>query len=208
MADISLALSKVHSDWLSFLPDTFLAVSKVIESLPDECAPNIEDLLNVFQMPPSEVRVVIVGQDPYPNLGDAIGYAFATLNTNKTPKSLQNIFKEIANEFGEVNTDNTLRSWIEQGVFLLNRNLSTAPGKSLAHANIGWQSITEDVVKLLGKNESVVALLMGKEAATLQSNFAKSVVTSHPSPLSAYRGFFGSGVFKQVNLMLEKPIKW
>lgn len=208
MADTSHAQSKVHSEWLSFLPETFLAISKVIESLPDECAPNIEDLLNVFQMPPSEVRVVIVGQDPYPNPGDAIGYAFATYKTNKTPKSLQNIFKEITNEFGEVHTDNTLHSWIEQGVFLLNRNLSTAPGESLAHVNVGWQSITEDVVQLLGEKSSVVALLMGKGAATLERNFKNSVITSHPSPLSAYRGFFGSGAFRQVNSMLAKPITW
>ena len=136
-----------------------------------------------------------------------MGLAFSVKRNEKLPKSLQNIFKELQSDLGLIRTSGDLSDWQSQGVFLLNRYLTAPVGHPLGHQNLGWELLTDKVITHLGKL-NVVALLMGKPAAEFAPYFEKVVTTPHPSPLSAYRGFFGSKPFTRINEMLEESIKW
>ena len=205
--DVStLALNKVHPKWLALFPEEFSKAAEILNRISDY-QPQPLDVFKVFTIDPGEVRVVIVGQDPYPTAGDATGIAFSVDRDAKLPKSLQNIFKELASDLGIVRASGNLQDWLEQGVFLINRILTTPTGNALGHANIGWEELTEKVIAYLG-DEGAVALLMGAKAQELGKYFEKKLETAHPSPLSAYRGFFGSKPFSQINEMLDKPINW
>lgn len=164
-----------------------------------------------------KTKVVIIGQDPYPGEGQANGLAFAVDESIAIPPSLGNIFKEIKDEFGAEPKDRTLKTWAKQGVLLLNTILTTQMGKMLAHKDIGWQQITSDIVhKCSEDNNPKVFLLWGKYAQFLNTGITNPIHlvinTSHPSPLSAKNGFFGSNCFKQCNEFLVskglEPIKW
>jgi uracil-DNA glycosylase len=156
---------------------------------------------------------VIVGQDPYPTPGNAMGLAFSTPpSVKKIPQSLKNIFAELENDQGIAPpTTGDLSHWSSAGVLLLNRILTTRQGESNAHTDIGWQRITDHIATELGKRD-VVAVLWGKQAQELSGFFRHKVESVHPSPLSAYRGFFGSKPFTQVNQLLisqgREPIDW
>jgi uracil-DNA glycosylase len=150
---------------------------------------------------------VIVGQDPYPTEGDANGLAFSVSRNEDLPKSLQNIFKELQSDLGITRSSGDLTDWLNQGVFLINRILTTTAGHSLAHKDLGWQEFTEKVISQLGSS-GAVGLLMGKHAQEMSKYFKNYVLTPHPSPLSAYRGFFGSKAFSKVNSLLDIPIHW
>lgn len=205
--DVStLALSKVHKEWLELFPEEFITTAKLLDSI-EAFAPNPEDVYKVFELPPSDVKVLIVGQDPYPTVGDAMGLAFSVKRNEKLPKSLQNIFKELHADLGINRSSGDLSDWQNQGVFLLNRYLTTPIGQPLGHQKLGWELLTDKVISHLSKL-NVVAFLMGKSAEHFAPLFSKSVVAPHPSPLSAYRGFFGSKPFSRINSMLEEPIKW
>ena len=202
----TLALSRVHQDWLELFPEEFKTTANLLSNIKD-FAPNLEDVFKVFEIPPRSVRVLILGQDPYPTAGDAMGLAFSVKRNEKLPKSLQNIFRELHSDLGLIRTSGDLTDWQSQGVFLLNRYLTAPVGHPLGHQNLGWEVLTDKVITYLGKL-NVVALLMGKQAAVFAPYFEKVVITPHPSPLSAYRGFFGSKPFTRINEMLEESIKW
>lgn len=173
--------------------------------------PPFGDIFNAFKLTPfSEVKVVILGQDPYHEKGQAHGLAFSTPPNRPIPRSLKNIFKEIANEYDYPIPDSgCLESWANQGVFLLNTVLTVEEGNANSHSKCGWQTFTNNVIKLLNKKESpIVFLLWGKQAEVkkeLLNNPSHLVlVTSHPSPFSARRGFFKSNHFKLANDFLKK----
>ena len=157
------------------------------------------------------IKAVILGQDPYPGTHHANGFAFAVENhVRPVPPSLQNIFKEIAAEFGKPPApDTSLTGWAEQGVLLLNSVLTVRAGESFSHRNKGWETFTDRVVSVLGAREKpLVFLLWGSAAASKKSlikNPQHCVLTSaHPSPLSAHRGFLGCGHFQIANRFLQE----
>lgn len=205
--DVStLALSKVHNDWLKLFPVEFATCAKLLDGL-ENFAPNPQDVFKVFETSPNSIKVLIVGQDPYPTFGDAMGLAFSVKRNEKLPKSLQNMFKELNSDLGIYRTSGDLSDWQSQGVFLLNRYLTAPIGKPLGHQKLGWELLTDSVISYLSK-QNVAALLMGKSAADYAPLFKNVVITPHPSPLSAHRGFFGSKPFSKLNAMIDRPIKW
>ena len=176
--------------------------------------PDYNLIFRALNQPIESTSVVIFGQDPYPTKGHAHGLAFSIDSSiTNLPASLRNIYKELFSDLGITRTHGDLSDWADQGVMLINRVLSTEIGKSLAHEKLGWQEITERVAQVLGERD-VIAVLWGSAALPLKQFFhEQSVITSvHPSPLSAYRGFFGSSPFSQVNAMLRskglKEINW
>ncbi len=173
-------------------------------------APDYKLIFRALSRPIDSSRVVIFGQDPYPTKGDAHGLAFSVdSSVEKLPPSLRNIYKELQADLGVTRTKGDLSDWADQGVMLINRVLSTEVGKSMAHNTLGWQKITETVAQLLGDRD-VIAVLWGSSALELKKYFKEgSVISSvHPSPLSAYRGFFGSKPFSKINIKLrEKGLK-
>ena len=173
-------------------------------------APDYKLIFRALSRPIDSTRVVIFGQDPYPTKGVAHGLAFSVdSSVEKLPPSLRNIYKELQADLGVTRTNGDLSDWADQGVMLVNRILSTEVGKSMAHKTLGWQQITETVAQLLGDRD-VIAVLWGSSALELKKYFKEvSVISSvHPSPLSAYRGFFGSQPFSKINTKLrEKGLK-
>lgn len=179
--------------------------------------PEPEDVFKAFQLTDFDnVHIVILGQDPYPTYGHAHGLAFSYAEQlgDKLPKSLANIFKEVETDIGfSLDIDANLTRWAEQGVLLLNTILTVREGQPLSHANIGWEKFTGEVVKLIGKKEEpVVFMLWGANAQkyhVLAGPKHHVIMTPHPSPLSAYRGFFGSRCFSRANdfLRINKNIE-
>ncbi len=165
-----------------------------------------------------DTKVVIVGQDPYHGEGEAHGLSFSVQKGVKIPPSLKNIYKELYSDLGIVPEDNgDLSKWAKQGVLLLNSVLTVEKDKAASHRNIGWDAITDYIIKLLNlKEEPIVFILWGnfaKKKAKLITNEKHLIITSaHPSPLSASRGFFGSKPFSKANNFLVnnklKPIDW
>ncbi|MEM7438678.1 MAG: uracil-DNA glycosylase [Pseudomonadota bacterium] len=162
-----------------------------------------------------DTRVIILGQDPYPTPGHAHGFAFSVTPKTPLPKSLINIFKELAADMGRAPQNGDLRFWADQGVLLLNTALSVPRGDTGGHAKLGWDRLTAQVLaRLASKPRAYV--LWGKHAQTVARNVSPDknlvIATAHPSPLSAYRGFFGSKPFSTVNKWLkgqgETEINW
>ena len=156
---------------------------------------------------PDDVRVVILGQDPYPTPGHAHGLAFsARAGTRPVPRSLANIFREMRDDIGEAPSEPDLRFWAAQGVLLLNTALTVREGAAGSHARLGWQRLTEEVLAHLA-GEPRAYLLWGahaqKAAARVDPGINLKIETAHPSPLSARRGFFGSRPFSRVNAWLQ-----
>jgi uracil-DNA glycosylase len=179
-----------------------------------DCAPEFESVFRTLSRSIESSRVVIFGQDPYPSKGHANGLAFSVnKSVSPLPPSLRNIFAELASDVGVERLDGDLTDWFSQGVLLVNRVLSTEVGTSLAHSDFGWQEVTESIAQELGKRE-VVAILWGKNAGELSSFFPaeRRIESVHPSPLSAYRGFFGSKPFSRCNQILlsnnQSVINW
>lgn len=166
----------------------------------------------------SDVKVVILGQDPYHGAGQAHGLSFSVKPGVPAPPSLLNIYKELADEYGCFIPDNgCLTPWTRQGVLLLNTVLTVRGGQANSHRGAGWEQLTDRVITLLNEREKpMVFLLWGRNAAeksALITNFSHLVLEcAHPSPFSADRGFFGCGHFKKANAFLEKhgetPIDW
>jgi len=174
-------------------------------------------VLRAFERPMSQVRVLIVGQDPYPTAGHPIGLSFAVeRHVRPVPRSLANIYKELQADLGllpPVHGD--LTAWSDQGVLLLNRVLTVQPGKPASHRGKGWEPITEAAIRALaGRDTPLVAVLWGKDAQNLRPLLGSTPVIAsvHPSPLSAAGGFFGSKPFSRVNASLVEqggePVDW
>ena len=180
--------------------------------------PNSADIYNAFMKTSyDDVKVVILGQDPYHEEGQANGLAFSVNNDVKMPPSLKNIFKELQDDIGgELRTNTDLTDWAEQGVFLLNSSLTVIEGRPNSMADI-WNTFTDSIIKLLNdKEKPIVFVLWGKNARDkkklIDTNKHFIIESAHPSPLSAYRGFFGSKPFSKVNEYLissgQVPIDW
>lgn len=164
-----------------------------------------------------DVKVVIIGQDPYHEENQAQGLAFSVPDNQKLPPSLKNIFKEIENELGIKNSSGDLTKWSQEGVLLINTVLTVRAGLANSHKGYGWEEFTSAIIQLLNKrNKPIIFLLWGNDAIKkkeLITNKNHFVLTSaHPSPLSAYHGFFGNDHFKKTNEILisigEEPIDW
>ena len=178
--------------------------------------PPKELVFKVFDLPLQDIKVVILGQDPYHNPGQACGLSFSVNDGVPLPKSLINIYKELYDDLGitPAKTGN-LEKWFKQGIFLLNSVLTVEEYSPASHSNVGWQDFTDYIIETISqKNNNVVFVLWGSYARSkktlIDSSRHKIIESPHPSPLSAYRGFFGSKVFSRINSYLEevgkKPI--
>ncbi|MFQ6395074.1 uracil-DNA glycosylase [Nocardia sp. KC 131] len=178
-----------------------------------------ENVLRAFQRPFDAVRVLVVGQDPYPTPGHAMGLSFSVApDVSPVPRSLANIFSEYTKDLGHPTPScGDLSPWSDQGVLMLNRVLTVSAGQPASHRGKGWEAVTEQAIRaLVGRDEPLVAILWGKDASTLKPTLAEAEVpyieSAHPSPLSASRGFFGSRPFSRVNELLDElgaePVDW
>jgi uracil-DNA glycosylase len=175
------------------------------------------NILRAFTQPFADVRVLIVGQDPYPTPGHAVGLSFSVApDVRPLPGSLINIFREYCADLGHPEPSNgDLTPWTERGVLLLNRSLSVAPRKPGSHRGKGWEEVTEQAIRALAaRGGPLVAILWGRDARNLKPLLGSvpSIESAHPSPMSADRGFFGSRPFSRANQLLEQqggqPIDW
>ncbi|MGI8591209.1 MAG: uracil-DNA glycosylase [Nakamurella sp.] len=175
------------------------------------------NVLRAFRTPMDRIKVLIVGQDPYPTPGHAIGLAFAVdRSVRPLPRSLVNIYREMRTDLGLVPPSHgDLTGWTESGVLLLNRVLTVAPGQSAAHKGKGWEQVTQRAIEaLVARRQPLVAILWGKDAQTLIPMLGATVhiASAHPSPMSADRGFFGSKPFSRANELLiaqgAEPVDW
>ena len=198
--------SHVHSSWAPIFEPIRGQIEDVLQTIEaEEITPPRDSIFRAFAIDLASVRCVIVGQDPYPTPENAMGLAFSIpAHVEKIPKSLKNIFIELESDIGiSTPSHGDLTRWMNSGVLLLNRVLTTRPGESDAHRAIGWQKVTDHIARELGKR-GVVAILWGRQAQELSPYFTDSVEGAHPSPLSAYRGFFGSKPFSRVNEILRR----
>ena len=178
--------------------------------------PRGNDILRAFADPFEDVRVLILGQDPYPTPGHPMGLAFSTQPGVAAPRSLVNIYKELQDDLGvSPRKDGDLSSWSKQGILLLNRVLTVRPGAPASHRGKGWEAVTQAAVEaLVARDTPLVAILWGRDAQTAAKFLGDTprIESPHPSPLSASRGFFGSRPFSRANQALEKmgaqPVNW
>lgn len=214
----------VEAGWAQALEPVAETITAMGEFLRAEIAagrrylPTGANVLRAFQQPFDEVRVLLVGQDPYPTPGHAVGLSFSVApETRPLPRSLQNIFREYAEDLGHpAPTSGDLTPWTEQGVLLLNRCLTVAPGEPASHRNKGWEEVTEQAIRALVARdaEPMVAILWGRDARNLAPLLedVPTIESAHPSPMSADRGFFGSRPFSRANDLLEEiggePVDW
>ena len=211
----------MHPTWQNWLAQ-FKSVLDAIEHnvlLEGEITPELHLVMRAFEADPENLKVVIVGQDPYPTKGDAIGLAFAMKPESKMPRSLVNIVKELSDDLGlEPKTQVDISKWVAEGVLLLNRSLTTRIGQAGAHSKLGWEQFTFAALNELAKRNKLVLILWGSPAIALGRELTKVsdncilIESVHPSPLSAYRGFFGSKPFSKTNKELIalglEPIDW
>lgn len=210
----------IHASWVEPLAPVAADIADIGERLRADGAPYLpsgELVLRAFRTPLDAVRVLIVGQDPYPTPGHPIGLSFAVdPHVRPLPRSLTNIYREMSDDLGIAPAAHgDLSAWADQGVMLLNRVLTVAPGAPGSHRGWGWERVTEHAIRSLASREQpLVALLWGRDAANLTRLLGDTaiVASAHPSPLSARRGFFGSRPFSRVNALLEEqgaaPVDW
>jgi len=219
--DLVMFFEQMHPTWRQWLAtEQELLESIETKVLDSDIVPPATVVMRAFASDPQGIKVVLIGQDPYPTPGDAIGLAFAVSPETKTPRSLKNIVTELESDIGIGTVANPmapdLSRWADQGVLLLNRGLTTLPGVSGAHLGtaIGWDEFTLKAVKALVERQPVVLMLWGNTAKAIKSQLGdvEFVESAHPSPLSARNGFFGSKVFSAVNQKLSglglEPIDW
>lgn len=213
----------IDAEWASALQPVAADIGAMGDFLRGEVAsgrgylPAGPDVLRAFRYPLSRVRVLIVGQDPYPTPGHPIGLSFAVeSHVRPLPRSLQNIYQELRDDLGVASPPHgDLTGWAEQGVMLLNRVLTVQPGKPASHRGRGWERVTDHAIQVLvERQQPLVAILWGRDAATLRPALGSTAIVSspHPSPLSASRGFFGSKPFSKTNDLLRaqgsEPLDW
>jgi len=213
----------VHPSWAAALAEVEEQVHAMGEFLRAEITagrsylPAGANVLRAFVQALPDVRVLIVGQDPYPTPGHAVGLSFSVApEVRPLPRSLQNIYREYQSDLGLAAPANgDLSPWTQRGVMLLNRVLTVAPGESGSHRGKGWEQVTDAAIDaLVARGGPLVAVLWGKDAQTLTPRLAgiPIVASAHPSPMSADRGFFGSRPFSRVNELLTQngaaPVDW
>lgn len=219
-------MAAISNDWLQPLQKEFKKpyYRKLYDTVKREYStyqvfPPADDIFNAFHLTPlSEVKVVILGQDPYHNVNQAHGLCFSVQPTVEIPPSLENIYKELHDDLGcKIPNNGYLVKWAKQGVLLLNTVLTVRAHQANSHQNIGWEQFTDAVIEILDQQDRpMVFLLWGKPAqrkkAMLHNPNHLILEAPHPSPLSAYRGFFGCRHFSKTNQFLEEhgltPIDW
>lgn len=213
----------VAPDWAEALAPVDDTIARMGAFLRAELAagrtylPAGDRVLRAFQRPLADVRVLVVGQDPYPTPGHAVGLSFSVApDVRPLPRSLVNIFRELYDDLGiGPPTSGDLTPWADQGVLLLNRVLTVAPGAAGSHRGQGWEAVTQCAIEaLVGRGGPLAAILWGRDAQTLRPMLGGVpwVASPHPSPLSAARGFFGSRPFSRVDRLLVQqggsPVDW
>ena len=213
----------VHPTWAQALEPVAATITEMGAFLRAEVAaghgylPRGEHVLRAFQVPLDEVRVLVVGQDPYPTPGHPIGLSFAVApDVRPLPRSLANIYRELVDDLGiPAPGSGDLTPWTEQGVMLLNRCLTVRPGAPNSHQGRGWERVTDRAIEALAaRGGPLVAILWGRNARNLAPVLGETprVESAHPSPLSARNGFFGSRPFSRTNDLLARqgadPIDW
>lgn len=213
----------IAADWAEALAPVEADVAALGDFLRAELAagrpylPAGEHVLRAFRLPLADVRVLVVGQDPYPTPGHPVGLSFSVApDVRPVPRSLANIYTELQADLGVPPAPHgDLTAWFEQGVLLLNRVLTVRPGEPASHRGKGWEKVTGLAIEaLVRRGGPLVALLWGKDAQTLQPLLGDVpvVASAHPSPLSASRGFFGSRPFSRINALLveqgAEPVDW
>jgi uracil-DNA glycosylase len=215
----------VAPDWAETLAPVDEQIARMGQFLREEIAagrgylPHGDHILRAFSRPLSEVKVLIVGQDPYPTPGHPVGLSFSVAPGVAPPKSLINIFTELVDDLGVPRpTSGDLTPWADAGVMLLNRALTVGPGRPASHRGRGWEAVTDQAIRTLAlrakEGVPLTALLWGRDAQSLKAELTPIpwVESAHPSPLSAHRGFLGSRPFSRVNRMLEEqggtPVDW
>ena len=220
-------LAKIDSSWHDFFnyqkEQAYFQKLETIVSLSyqnKKCTPEFNDIFNIFKLIKlSQIKVVIIGQDPYPGLGIADGIAFSCKKETAIPPTLRNIFKELINDLNIDHFNNlSLVSWVTQGVFLINTSWSVYLNLSDSHANFGWKNFTINLLNYINKyNNNLIYLCWGNNAKKLIQNLVNinydNIITNvHPSPLSSYKGFFNSKPFSKINQKLLnlkiEPISW
>lgn len=212
---------QMHPSWQAALPDGKPLLDSIEAKLANhsgDFVPAKQQVMRAFEQPLEQIRVLIVGQDPYPTAGHAIGLSFAVdTDVKPLPRSLKNILIELKDDLGKtISAEGDLSKWSEQGVLLLNRHLTTDLAEAGSHNEIGWAVFTDKVINVLNRKlgRRLVAILWGAQAQQLSGALCDCTVLSsaHPSPLSARRGFFGSKPFSKTNDALiqigEQPIDW
>ncbi|WP_312880379.1 uracil-DNA glycosylase [Actinokineospora xionganensis] len=213
----------VEAGWATALAPAADKIAEMGEFLRAEIAagrrylPAGENVLRAFQQPFADVRVLVVGQDPYPTPGHAVGLSFSVApDVRPIPKSLVNIYKEYCEDLGHpLPSNGDLTPWAGNGVLLLNRALTVEPGKANSHQGKGWEQVTEQAIRALAaRGGPLVAILWGRNARNLRPILdpVPCIESPHPSPLSAHAGFFGSKPFSRANALLAEqgaePIDW
>ena len=213
----------VHPSWAAALEPVAGAVTSLGEFLRAEVAagrgylPSGGHVLRAFERPLDDVRVLIVGQDPYPTPGHAVGLSFSVApDVQPVPRSLVNIYQEMQTDLGLARpATGDLSPWADQGVLLLNRVLTVQPGKPASHRGKGWETVTAQAISaLVSRGGPLVAILWGRDARNLVPHLGgiPAIESAHPSPLSAHSGFFGSRPFSRANELLAQqgaaPIDW
>ncbi|MFK0170686.1 uracil-DNA glycosylase [Streptomyces sp. NPDC090306] len=213
----------VEAGWAKALEPVAGQIARMGDFLRAEIAagrtylPSGKNVLRAFQQPFDDVRVLIVGQDPYPTPGMAIGLSFAVApEVRRLPGSLINIYRELQADTGApAPRDGDLTPWTRQGVLLLNRALTTAPGRPGAHRDKGWEDVTAQAIRALAaRGKPLVSVLWGRDARNLRPFLDEypAIESAHPSPMSADRGFFGSRPFSRANDLLVRqgaePVDW
>lgn len=213
----------VAPDWAEALAPVDAAIAAMGDFLRAEVKagrtylPHGSHILRAFSRPLADVRVLIVGQDPYPTPGHPVGLSFSVApDVQPVPRSLANIYRELQSDLGlPLPTNGDLTPWADHGVLLLNRVLSVRPGVAGSHRGRGWEKVTERAITALAERGGpLAAVLWGRDAQTLKPLLGSIpwVESAHPSPLSASRGFFGSRPFSRVNDLLQRqggaPVDW
>ncbi|WP_342319646.1 uracil-DNA glycosylase [Corynebacterium mayonis] len=208
----------VHESWkqpLAPVEDQIHAMGDFLRAQP-EYLPRGHDILRAFAQPFEDVRVLILGQDPYPTPGHPMGLAFSTQPGVAPPRSLVNIYTELNSDVGVAGReDGDLSAWSRQGILLLNRVLTVRPGAPGSHRGKGWEAVTEQAIRALaGRGTPLVAILWGKDAQSAAPFLGQTprICSPHPSPLSAHHGFFHSKPFSRANQALvdqgAEPVDW
>lgn len=213
----------VAADWADALAPVEAQIHAMGNFLRDELAagrrylPAGDHVLRAFSRPLADVRVLVVGQDPYPTPGHAVGLSFSVSpDVRPLPRSLVNIYTELTSDLGvPPATTGDLTPWFEQGVLLLNRVLTVRPGAAGSHRGKGWEPVTQRAIEaLVERGGPLVAILWGRDAQSLTPMLrgVPIIASAHPSPLSAHNGFFGSRPFSRANALLTEqgaaPIDW
>jgi len=206
----------VHPDWQGLFNSQQELLLEITGALGEDCVPISNQIFRAFEVSPRDYRALIIGQDPYPNPAHATGLAFAVpKGTRPLPPSLVNIISELESDLG-VKSQGEIALWQQSGVMLLNRHLTTRANQTGADFKLGWDRFTREAVRYLvtQRQGKLVAILWGSRAQELRAELsgAKVISSVHPSPLSAYRGFFGSKPFSRCNQALlelgEEIVDW